>query len=176
MERKRIKGNIETAWRGHEDYAYTLVEFIKPEVTVDLGVDFGFSTIAWALPNIGTVYGIDWFKGDDHAGIRNAKQVAEQHIADNEVTNVVLIEGDFFDVAKTWDKSIDILHIDGFHSYDFTKSVFEVWSKFVRPGGIILFHDTMSFPNDVGRFFNEIQGAKFNFTHSHGLGVFTTPV
>jgi predicted O-methyltransferase YrrM len=47
---------------GHEDFAVRLVEHLKPKVVVDLGVDYGFSTFAFALPNIGTVYGIDWFQ------------------------------------------------------------------------------------------------------------------
>jgi hypothetical protein len=37
--------------------------------------------------------------------------------------------------------------------------------------GVVIFHDTISFPNDVGKFFNELKYHKTNFSHSAGLGV-----
>ena len=37
-----------------------------------------------------------------------------------------------------------------------------------------MFHDTLSFPDDVGRFFNEIDLPKLNFPQSYGLGVVST--
>ena len=60
--------HIVSAWAGHEEFAGKLVRFLRPDVVVELGVDYGYSAFAFALPNIGTVYGIDWFQGDDCAG------------------------------------------------------------------------------------------------------------
>jgi predicted O-methyltransferase YrrM len=40
-----------------------------------------------------------------------------------------------------WDKPIDILFIDGDHTYEGAKADFEKYSKFVKPGGIIFMHD-----------------------------------
>jgi cephalosporin hydroxylase len=39
------------------------------------------------------------------------------------------------------DKQVDFLFIDGNHEYEYIKSDFENYSKFVRPGGYIGFHD-----------------------------------
>jgi len=39
------------------------------------------------------------------------------------------------------DKIIDVLFIDGDHSYAGVKQDFEFYSKLVRPGGLVLFHD-----------------------------------
>jgi hypothetical protein len=162
------------AWKGHFDFARWSVNRLQPTTTVDLGVDLGFSTFSFAIDEIGTVYGVDWFKGDAHAGFRDSYDFVMQVKNVYEFDNVEIIKSDFNDLAKTWDKSIDILHIDGYHTYDAVKNDYETWSPFVREGGLIMMHDTHSFPDDVGRFFNEIDLPKLNFSHSHGLGVVST--
>ncbi len=163
--------HITSAWKGHEEFAVKLVEFIKPEVVVDLGVDYGFSAFAFALSNIGTVYGIDWFQGDEYAGHRTTYERVLAEKENLDLRNVVIIKAEFAEAARSWDRKIDVLHIDGDHGYESVKQDFEQWASFVRDDGIILMHDTMSFPEDVGRFYDELQLPKFNFTHSHGLGV-----
>ncbi len=163
--------HIISAWRGHEDFAVKLVEYKKPEVIVELGVDYGFSSFAFAMPNIGTVYGIDWFKGDEHAGHRNTYELVKEEIEKLGLTNIVLIQSDFSEAVKTWKKKIDILHIDGVHHYAAVKQNYDEWLPFVKEDGVILLHDTCSFKDDVGKFFAEIELPKYNFLHSHGLGV-----
>jgi predicted O-methyltransferase YrrM len=163
--------HIVSAWEGHEGFAVRLVESLKPAVVVELGVDYGFSTFAFALPGIGTVYGIDWFLGDPCAGYRTTY---EQVLGEKErlgLSNVVIIRADFAEAARSWERPIDILHIDGDHAYASVKRDFETWSTFVKDDGVILMHDTVSFPDDVGRLYDEIQLPKFNFTHSSGLAV-----
>ena len=109
--------HIESAWKGLEEFAFKLVEYKKPEVIVELGVDYGFSSFAFALPNIGKVYGIDHFKGDEHAGRRDTRQQVEEEMKKLNIENLVLIQSDFTEAAQSWDKKIDILHIDGVHHY-----------------------------------------------------------
>jgi cephalosporin hydroxylase len=53
-------------------------------------------------------------------------------------------------------KTIDFLFIDGDHSYKAVKSDFENYSKFVRKGGIVAFHD-INLIKDVKRFWNEVK-------------------
>ena len=60
-----------TAGEGHGNFAINLTEALKPKVTVDLGVDYGFSTFCFAVLGFGKVYGIDSFEGDEHAGRRS---------------------------------------------------------------------------------------------------------
>lgn len=54
-------------------------------------------------------------------------------------TRIKFIHGASLDVAKTWNKPIGVLFIDGNH--DKAGEDFEAWEKFVVPGGVILFHD-----------------------------------
>jgi predicted O-methyltransferase YrrM len=49
-----------------------------------------------------------------------------------------------------WTKPIDMLFIDGDHNYAEVKNDFINWSKFVRPGGWILFHD-VTLPSDSAK-------------------------
>jgi hypothetical protein len=85
--------------------------------------------------------------------------------------NVTFIKGKFNDVAKTWTKKIDILHIDGIHTYDHVKADYDAWKAFLNHDSIVLFHDTDAFP-EVNRFFNDCDLTfKMRFNHSAGLGV-----
>lgn len=162
-----------SAWKGHGMFAINLVEVFKPKVVVDLGVDYGFSTFSFAYPQIGTIYGIDWFQGDENTGFRDTFTLVEEKRKELSLSNVNLIKGDFTEVSKTWDKVIDILHIDGFHSYEAVKNDYENWIKYCHEESIVLFHDTVSFPNSVGKFFNELEGFKIVKEDSAGLGILT---
>ena len=94
-------------------------------------------------------------------------------IASPEINNVTLIKGFFDDVVKTWDTKIDILHIDGFHSYEAVKNDFEKWSRFVNSTGVILFHDTDSHDARFGvkQFFQELDMPKHELFGYQGLGI-----
>ena len=162
-----------TAWLGHGGFAVRCVETLKPKLVVDLGVDYGYSTFCFAWPRVGKVVGIDCFEGDPHAGKRDTYEYVEGLRQRLGMDNVEFIKGYFEDIAKGWKQKIDILHIDGMHDYESVKQDFETWTKFLRPGGLVLFHDTRSFPNDVGRFFKELEGYKHEFLEWHGLGVWS---
>ncbi len=156
----------ETTWRGHEKFATWLVEHMNPSVIVDLGVGQGFSSFVFALPRIGKVYGIDWFESlATLASLRVHRE--EMHL-----DNLVFLQGDITSFGKIWNWPIDILHIDATHNYDAVKRDFEWWRYFVKDGGVILLHDTISYVHDVGKFFDEIEVYhKFNIEKSEGLGV-----
>jgi glycosyltransferase involved in cell wall biosynthesis len=168
-----------TSWSGHRNFAEWLVRFMNPKVVVDLGVDFGFSTFSFALPRIGHIYGIDNFSGDSFIGNESPGKYEyvmmkreKLHLQDN----MTFIKGDFDEISKTWDKKIDILHIDGSHHYEDVKKDFETWSKFLSDEAVILFHDTAIENYDgkeygVKKFFEELDLPKFNIEHSFGLGV-----
>jgi glycosyltransferase involved in cell wall biosynthesis len=170
-----------TSWSGHRQFAEKLVRFMNPKVIVDLGVDYGYSSFSFALPRIGHVYGIDNFIGDEFIEEKSPGKYSyvmmkreKLHLQDN----LTFIEGDFNEVAKTWDKEIDILHIDGSHHYEDVKRDFETWSEFLSDNGVILLHDTCienlnGNVYGVKKFFDELDMPKFTFTHCYGLGVVT---
>ncbi len=63
-------------------------------------------------------------------------------------------------------RQIDVLFIDGDHSYKGIKKDFENYSPFVRPGGMIAFHDIAEHPPElnceVSKFWNELK-QDYNF-------------
>src|SRR5439155_15474564 len=55
---------------------------------------------------------------------------------------------------------LDLLFIDGDHTYEGVKRDFEMYSPMVRPGGIVAFHDIVEIRVEgleVARFWNEIK-------------------
>ena len=169
--------SIVSAWTGHREFAEWITSEYKNPTIVELGVDYGYSTFVFANAlkgTSGTMYGIDLFAGDVHAGFRNTYEGVMKNIKDHEVSNVEIIMGDFTHVSKLWSKPIDILHIDGLHTYEAVKNDFECWSKFVNEGGTILFHDTAIQSFGIKDFFRELDGGfKLYFVHSAGLGIYT---
>jgi len=168
-----IIDNKPSGWKSHRSFARWIVETVQPEIVVDLGVDYGHSSFYFSIPDIGTIYGIDTF---DPVGYYIEHSDNYEHvIAMKEkynFDNIVFIQGLFDDVANTWDKQIDILHIDGDHSYESVKNDYETWKKFLKEDSVVMFHDTESFPSTVGKFFRELEMPhKCHFKESAGLGI-----
>ena len=63
--------------------------------------------------------------------------------------------------VKSITQSLDILFIDGDHTYEGVKRDFFAYSPLVRPGGVVAFHDIVEHARDSGcevaRFWNEIK-------------------
>ena len=77
---------------------------------------------------------------------------------------------------------LDFLFIDGDHSYEGVKADFEDYRKFVRPGGLVAFHDIKDTEHHryrgcfVAKFWQELKGEKREFcadSHWGGIGVVT---
>lgn len=173
---KKLYNHYSSAWLGHIHFACWLVRLLNPCVVVDLGVDFGHSTFAFAAAKLGCVYGVDSFEGDIQAGIKNTYNIVHDFkrelIQDNLlIDNIHFIRGYFDDVYNTFDKTIDVLHIDGLHTLDAVTNDYNTWITKTSDNAVILFHDVVSYPDTVGKLFNSIQYPKFYFTHSAGLGV-----
>lgn len=171
---------IPSAWTGHRKFAEWLVKTMKPITIVDLGVDYGFSTMCFAnavkqWQPTAKVYGIDAFAGDSMTGYRNTKASVDQLVASNGLSaNVEIIQSDFTVAASTWTLPIDILHIDGLHTKAAVTNDFNNWKPFVKNDGIMLFHDVMVKDFQVHNFFAEVTGyEKLYFVESAGLGVLT---
>jgi hypothetical protein len=168
---ERVLSGITSAWRGHKNFALWLVNRLRPAVTVELGVDFGFSSLCFAYPRVGQVYGVDSFQGDEHAGFRDTQSHVESAIRHLRLGNVSLIKGYFSNVARGWSQYVDLLHIDGRHDYEDVREDFQAWFPFLSARGVVLMHDTCVPHFGVRRFFDEIDMPKLNLWTSHGLGI-----
>jgi cephalosporin hydroxylase len=73
-------------------------------------------------------------------------------------------------------QQLDLLFIDGDHSYGGVRADFEMYSPLVRPGGVIAFHDIavrslpIEVPIEVGQLWNEIKASYRHREILHNLG------
>ena len=175
---------VPTAWQGHIPFLFTLMEVQRPRRYVELGTHAGASLFAACQHissngNYGEAIGIDLWTGDHQAGhydervFNNFKQLLNLHFP----KTGKFLRGYFSDaLASFQDNSIDLLHIDGLHTYDAVKEDYETWLPKLAENGVIIFHDTNEFQTDFGvwQLFNEVRGQaveSFQFRHGHGLGI-----
>lgn len=177
------------SWVGHIPFAMWLVCKTRPTCFVELGTHTGNSYLAICQSihqhQLSTrCYAVDTWQGDEHAGHYD-NQVYDQLRQDHDVNY-----GHFSQLMRmTFDEAnhqfppntVDLLHIDGLHTYEAVKHDFETWLPKMQANGIILFHDIAVFDRGFGvyQLWNEIKVTyphTIEFTHSNGLGVlFLTP-
>ncbi len=171
-------------WAGHIPFASWLVRQLRPRVFVELGTHTGNSYCAFCqsideTPGKPTrAYAVDTWQGDSHAGLYDDgvyEQLKSYHDP--------LYSGFSTLLRKTFDQaladfesaSIDLLHIDGLHTYEAVRHDFETWLPKLSERAVVLFHDTCVYRDDFGvyKLWSELKERfpGFNFTHSNGLGV-----
>ena len=57
------------------------------------------------------------------------------------LTRYASVQSDSIRLGKEWKKPIDVLFIDGRHTYDYVKKEITVWAPHVKENGFIFFHD-----------------------------------
>lgn len=172
-----------SAWLGHAPFAFWLTSVLEPRRFVELGTYGGYSHFVFcqAVQHLlleTHCYAVDTWQGDEHGGFY-AEDVFESVTRHNEAHYAAfseLIRSTFDDaVARFADRSIDLLHIDGCHSYDAVAHDFETWRSKLSDRAVVLFHDTHVLDRGFGvhRLWNELtqQFPTFEFLHDHGLGV-----
>lgn len=60
------------------------------------------------------------------------------------------------DIAKTWNKPIHMLFVDGSHRYQDVLDDFDAFFPFVVDGGLVAFHDVVETWNEVLQAWNEV--------------------
>ncbi|RWN37315.1 MAG: hypothetical protein EOR99_27565 [Mesorhizobium sp.] len=172
-----------SAWVEHVPFMFWLIDALRPHRFVELGAHNGVSYCAacQAIELLGlhcSCYAIDTWKGDEHAGFYGEdvySNLAGYH-APKYAAFSSLVRSTFdAAVGHFEDASIDLLHIDGLHTYDAVRHDFETWRPKLTQNAVVLFHDTNVRERDFGvfRFWREVSVGRphFEFLHGHGLGV-----
>jgi GT2 family glycosyltransferase len=171
------------SWQPHIPFAFALMKNLRPASLVELGTHKGDSYLAFCEAarrySTGTVCrAVDSWRGDPQAreyGDEVLHELRARH--DPEFGHFSTLTQSTFDDALPLvpDGSLDLLHIDGFHTYEAVRHDFESWQPKLSRRGVVLFHDTEVRRDDFGvhllwaELRNRFGG--FSFLHGFGLGV-----
>jgi O-antigen biosynthesis protein len=178
------KISITSAWVGHIPLAYLMMDLARPRVFVELGTDQGDSYCAFcqAAAQLATAtrcFAVDTWQGDPQAGFYGPDVLEKLRKHHDPLYGAfsTLVQADF-DTAVTRfaDASVDLLHLDGHHSYESARHDYETWRPKMSPRGVMMFHDTAERAQEsfgVWRLWEELspRHPSFEFPHAHGLGV-----
>ena len=173
----------ETAWAEHIPFAMLAIAAFRPRLFVELGTFRGASYCAFcqAVKSEKTktkCFAVDTWQGDAHAGLLEEKVLErlKSHHDPLYGNFSSLVQSTFDDALKHFaETSIDLLHIDGLHTYEAVKNDFQAWLPKMSERGIVIFHDTNVRERNFGvwKIWAELiaEHPHFEFTHGHGLGV-----
>ena len=121
---------------------------------------------------------MDTWQGDEHAGAYGEEVFADVSRFNGEhFAQFSTLLRTSFDDARGYfpDAAVDLLHIDGMHSYEAVLHDFETWLPTLSRRGVVVFHDTNVRERGFGvwRLWQELSARYpgFEFSHSNGLGV-----
>lgn len=171
-----------SGWIEHAPFGFWITGALRPRSVVELGVHHGFSyfVLCQAVQRLrldARCFAIDSWVGDEHAGFYG-DDVYDAVCSYNRRYDSFsrLIRSDFSDACVQFaNGSIDLLHIDGCHTYEAARNDFESWLPKLSKRGVMLFHDTAEYDNGFGvhRLWEKLRRRYpyFEFMHGHGLGI-----
>jgi len=173
-----------SAWLGHIPFAHWLGLELKPRVFVELGAHYGHSYFNLcrgivAGGETSACFAVDTWEGDGHAGLYGEEvyEGVQAHNREHYGEISTLLRMTFQEAVRQFeDGGIDLLHIDGLHTYEAVQKDFETWRPKLSEKAVVLLHDVAVKEKDFGvwRFWEELkQDFPFHleFPHCNGLGV-----
>ena len=183
--RRPSRFGVDSAWYGHIPFGMWIVEQTRPRLLVELGTHAGVSYSAFCDAVIEQrlatrCFAVDTWLGDAQAGYYGDEVYADfRRFHDARYQGFSrLLRMTFDDALRHMaDGSIDLLHVDGLHTYEAVRHDFDGWLAKLSDRAVVLFHDTNVREGEFGvwRLWAELRRTypAFEFLHGHGLGVLT---
>lgn len=186
FEYKKDFEDYDTPWAGHIFFAYDLIRNLEPKNLVELGTFKGtsFYSFSQAVKDASLkteLFAVDTWEGDPQAGLLYGDKtyhfvidILRKYYGKQ---NTRLLRKTFLEASKEFKaNSIDVLHIDGLHTYEAVKEDYETWKGKVKDSGVIIFHDIKVADFAVWKVWEEAkkdnkEGTFIEFEHNFGLGV-----
>ncbi|MDR1042161.1 MAG: class I SAM-dependent methyltransferase [Deltaproteobacteria bacterium] len=174
---------VDSAWLENTLLAFWIIKTLRPKVLVELGTDSGYSYMAFcqAVSHLGLdtkCYAVDLWGplGNFRYDWEYNFNVVDSYNRKNYAPFSELIRDTFDNASEKFSEGdIDLIHIDGTHTYDAVKNDFDTWKGKMSGRGVMLFHDINvvwdEFDFGVWRFWDEIRASRPSFTFSVGAGL-----
>lgn len=171
-------------WHALTPFAAWLVEAVRPTRFIELGTYKGdsYCSFCQAVMDLKIpcrCFAVDTWTGDEHVGPYDQSvfdQLNDYH--DCRYGSFSQLSRMTFEQASEIfeDRSAQIIHVDGLHTYEAVCSDYETYRWKLSPGGVILFHDTAVRERGFGawRFWEELMedgAVGWEMPYSRGLGV-----
>jgi hypothetical protein len=170
-----------STWTDHLPFGYDLVATTRPGALIELGVFHGQSYFGFCQSVVEQglatrCYGVDTWLGDRHTSAYDERihREVEEHNRTHYAGFSTLMRMTFEAAASRFDaESLDLIHLDGLHTYEAVRDDFRTWFPKLRAGGIFLFHDIRARLADFGvwRFWEELEREHETFAFDHGFGL-----
>ena len=182
FENPRLISDV-SAWLQHIPFAFSLMEMLRPRRLVELGTFKGDSYCAFCqavdMLHLDTdCTAVDTWTGDSQSGRcdESVQRILSAHHETLYGGFSKLLRATFDEAIQQFaDGSIDLLHLDGLHSYAAVRHDFETWLPKLSDSGVVLLHDITIRHGDFGvyRLWEELvpHYRHFAFFHGYGLGV-----
>src|SRR5262249_45414617 len=138
-------GLNDSAWMLH-----SMARSLKPDVCVEIGSARGrsacFIGLALAQNGRGKLFAIDPHTQTDWNDTQSDETlpIMQAHLESLDLTPYVeIVRKTSGEAAENWNRKIDLLFIDGDHSYEGVRRDWDLFSPHVSPFGVVVFHDTI---------------------------------
>lgn len=179
---KAIEDLLPSDWAGHIPFMFAMVDLLKPRRYVEIGTIRGASFFAYAQAVAEGHFDSEAIAISPWAGQSEAADTCQR--AFDDFTFIARKYSGFAGYLRMKpdealhrfaDRSVDLLHLDGFYDYETLSRALDAWLPKLSSEGVLMLHDIHAHGGDFGvwRIWGELRSRfpTVEFRHAEGLGI-----